>query len=68
MNNSQRTAVIAHGLYLWAQVQNLPGSDARNELHPVTALWIKWTETWPQWVPFVKEEQFNLFDRVNSQL
>ena len=68
MNNSQRTAVIAHGIYLWARVQNLPGSEARDATNPQVRAWSEWARVYPRYVPFVKEEQFALFDRVNTQL
>lgn len=62
MNNSRRTAIIARGIGLWAQVQDQP-ADSYNDAHKD---WRRWENHYPEFVEFVKAEQFALFDRVNA--
>lgn len=65
MNNSDLTTLVARGISLWAEVQNLTASNFSPRA--VTA-----RETWEQFetrnpaklVAFVKAEQYALFDRV----
>ena len=64
MNTSQKTRLIAQGIYLWASVQDSP-MDTKES--PIWKAWNAWMELNPQWVDFVKMEQFDLFDRVNAK-
>jgi hypothetical protein len=62
----ERTIMVAEGIYLYAQVQNLPvrelvGSEAARK-------WNEWSARYGQeMTDFVRNEQFNLFDRVNAR-
>lgn len=64
MNNSRRTKIIAEGVALWAAVQDMPGNEVRGS-KPLKA-WEEWRATFPEFVEFVEQEQFALFDRVNA--
>ena len=62
MNNSHRTMIIAQGIAVYAALQNTNG--ARKE----TANWITWCQQrTDSEIAFVRQEQFNLFDRCNSK-
>lgn len=65
MNNSYMTKEIAHGIYLYACVQNLPEDTSKDDgVAKVTRLtWEAWAKKYPIFVEPVKKEQFNLFDR-----
>lgn len=65
--NSQRTKRIAHGIYLWAQLQDLSMNDNSRNSSRVKREW----EAWKRHngmiaIEFVQKEQFNLFDRCNA--
>lgn len=66
MNNSDRTTIIAHGIHLWARVQNLTISE-NGPSHPFARAFSEWARAYPDYVEFVKREQFALFDRVNAK-
>lgn len=66
MNNSKRTKNIAHGVYLWAQIQDLPINDSRNNSR-VKREWEAWKRhNGEQATEFVYHEQYKLFDRCNA--
>lgn len=62
MNNSRLTAVIAQGIFLWAVVQDLPGDMVEGS--PEQKRWNEWANQYPVYVPLVKREQTELFDRL----
>lgn len=64
MNNSHRTTIIARGLALWAEVQDMPGDKVEGSWP--ARKFADWSNRYPQFVDFVKAEQFALFDRVNA--
>lgn len=66
MNNSRRTTIIAQGIALWAVVMDQPTSPMNQEQIENEKAWLVWENDNPQFVEFVKREQFNLFDRVNA--
>lgn len=66
MNASERTVIIARGIYYWAYLQNLRGDDDSSLAKSIWALWHKWCKENPKYVEFVREEQTALFDKVNS--
>jgi hypothetical protein len=61
-----RTAVIAHGIAIWAECQNVAGDKLAGSWPD--RKWKDWANRFPQYVDFVKAEQFALFDRVNAQI
>jgi len=63
MNNSQLTTEIAHGLYLWALVQNLSDADMDACSQKLRLDWTVWASRNLRFVEAVKREQFALFDR-----
>lgn len=69
MTASRMTVVIAHGIYLYAQYQDMPGEAYH--LNPawrkVAEDWRVWAEQNPKLVTFVQKEQYDLFDRVNAR-
>lgn len=64
MNNSERTTIIARGICHWAERQNM--TNATVEGSWPDRKWKEWAARYPQFVEFVKAEQFRLFDRVNA--
>jgi hypothetical protein len=71
MDNSYMTREIAHGIYLYACVQNLPEDTSKDDgvARAMRLTWAAWTKKYPIFVDAVKKEQFNLFDRcLNGSL
>lgn len=65
MNSSSRTTLVAKGIYLFAALQNLPGSQTvgSNE----EKAWNEFREWNPTLALFCINEQCRLFDRVNAR-
>lgn len=64
MNNSRRTAIVAHGIALYAAHMDQPLNDKPTF---TTQLWLEWiSQNGPTLTAFVEREQFNLFDRLNA--
>ncbi len=67
MNSSRKTTIIAEGIFLWAQVQNLKGDDDSDSALAFRRGWELFEQAYPhEVIEFVQKEQFNLFDRVNA--
>lgn len=67
MQASRTTAIIAQGVALWADLQDMPQARWAMEESSPGKKWAEWERRYPQFVDFVKAEQFSLFDRVNAQ-
>jgi hypothetical protein len=65
MNCSERTTIIAEGIYLFARVMN-ESLDGPIMTEPTKA-WHAWVEKHPSYADFVRREQARLFDRVNAR-
>lgn len=63
VSTSEMTTIVAKGILLYARVQNM-GRDNHNTAWVIE--WGQWETTYPEWVEFVKKEQFDLFDRINN--
>lgn len=63
-NASHKTMIIAQGISLWADCQDMPGDKLAGSWPD--RKWKDWANRFPQYVEFVKAEQFALFDRVNA--
>lgn len=66
MNNSYRTRIIAQGIALYAVVMDNPAIATTLSQRTSRDDWTVWQEDYPQFVEFVKREQFALFDRINA--
>ena len=64
VSTSEMTTIVAKGILLYARVQNMSNSDAQHS--GAYQEWGQWKTTYPEWVEFVKKEQFDLFDRINN--
>lgn len=64
MNSSAKTRIVAQGIALYAAYQDMPGNVAKES--PEYAAWQAWEKQNPQWSLLVREQQFKLFDAVNS--
>lgn len=66
MTNSARTTNVAHGIYLYAVVMNMPMNEktAKSKEQRAFDEWCKVNTQ--QTIAFVMKEQYNLFDRCNA--
>jgi hypothetical protein len=66
MNASQRTVVIARGIKLFAELQNMNDAAAIGSVEQHK--WNAFRATYPlDTVKFVMQQQADLFDRINAR-
>lgn len=62
MNTSKKTRIIADGIARYAAYQDSPQTTSDT---PEEIAWVEWQMAYPDWVNLVRQEQFELFDRLN---
>ena len=66
MNNSRRTKIIAQGIALYSALMDQTHAELSTPGNEIYAAWEAWTIRHPTFADFVRQEQFDFFDRVNA--
>ena len=66
INSSERTKALAEGIFLLARINDMPAIDVEGSAAQKT--YDSWVAQWgPEMDVTARQEQFNLFDRVNGR-
>lgn len=66
INSSERTKALAEGIWLIAQIQDMPAVKAATSTE--SKVYAAWVERWGTEMDITaRQEQYNLFDRTNNR-